>query len=411
VECVAALFHKAQASGLHHTDVIQLFASNGSPFSFRFSVSWHETEKLFFCVGTDVSQLKNANQKQIATERLMQALIENSFEMVGLVDEHFNYLYISDSVNAVFNSKADALLGMTAQQLLGKNCIELVHPDDQPRLAAQMGSVLAQHRKVHLAPYRIQDAQGRWHWLEAIVSNQLANPDIRAIVVSAREVTQQIENEQKLQALQLTEALLVGEEKERARIARDLHDEIAGLIAAAKMHFGVLAQKDMEMTDDTTYQQGMQLLEQAAQQVRRTSHNLMPEILLQAGLDRALQRYCTAISNQSVHIHYICVGDIGQYPANFELALYRIVQELLTNILKHANASEAMVQISLQEQVLSLTIEDNGTGFDTSTGTEGTGLASVKKRVAAMNGQIEVASSTGKGTSIYLEFDMHQNRR
>jgi PAS domain S-box-containing protein len=61
VECVAALFHKAQASGLHHTDVIQLFASNGSPFSFRFSVSWHETEKLFFCVGTDVSQLKNAN--------------------------------------------------------------------------------------------------------------------------------------------------------------------------------------------------------------------------------------------------------------------------------------------------------------------------------------------------------------
>lgn len=349
-------------------------------------------------------------KSELSTESILQALIENSFDLAGLIDEDFNYRYISDSVNEIFNNKADALFGFAAEQLLGKNCLELVHPGDQQRLAEQLTLLLQGEKKIHLRPYRIRDVNGNWHWLEAIVTNQLSNPSIQAIVVSAREVTQQVEAEQKLKELQFIEALMEGEEKERSRIARDLHDEISGLIAAAKMHFGALSETVPQLQQAKEFLQGMVLLENAALQVRRTSHNLMPEILLENGLEAALQRYCGAVGTDKLKVIFGGIGTINRFSPSFELSLYRIAQELLNNVLKHAGASEVVVQLSQQGNTLSLTIEDNGNGFNPEQVQGGTGLRSIRKRVAMMNGQIELSSAPGRGTSIYLEFTTTTNR-
>jgi signal transduction histidine kinase len=251
-----------------------------------------------------------------------------------------------------------------------------------------------------------QDGAGNWRWMEAIVTNQLNHPDIKAIVVSCRDVTPQINAESRLKEMQLLEALVEGEEKERSRIARDLHDEVLGMIAAAKMQFSALIEKKPDLYELKEYIQGMELLQAGALQVRKTSHNLMPEILLENGLDEAISRYCRNISNDKLNMEYFSVGNIERFSPNFELSLYRIVQELINNIVRHSSANSALVQLSRHTNILSLTIEDNGKGFKTTDQMNGTGLQSVKKRVEAMNGQMEIISEPGKGTSVYLEFGL-----
>ena len=216
----------------------------------------------------------------------------------------------------------------------------------------------------------------------------------------------QLKTIQQEKEIQLLQALMQGEEKERSRIARDLHDGVAGMLAAVKMHFSSLSLQNPSLLEAKEYKQGVNLLDEASVEVRKTSHNLMPEVLMKYGLDEALRRYCSSISNTRLFIQYDSWGEIGRYKDSFELSVYRIAQELLNNIIKHSRANNAVVQMSLQNQVLSLAIEDNGIGFQDKLQKEGTGMQSLQSRVKAMNGKIEVVSEEGNGVSAYLEFDM-----
>jgi PAS domain S-box-containing protein len=360
------------------------------------SANWSENDRLIFSIGRDITTLMENQQKQIANEHLFQALIDNSFDLLALTDEKGKYLYVSDTFNNSF--------GYVPDDLLGTNCFDYMHPDDLPRLLNQFQQLFEHDKKIHVPPYRFRNAKGEWLWMEAIVTNQLNHPDIKGIVVSVRDINQQYHTENKLKEMQLLQALVQGEEKERSRIARDLHDGISGMIAAAKMHVASLSIQFPAVAQTKEYKHGIDLLDTAAIQVRRTSHNLMPEIVLEKGLSQALSRYCHSISNDQLTVTFIATGLPHRYIATFELLLYRIVQELLNNIIKHAKATEAFVQIREQSRLLTLTIEDNGIGFNEKDLTEGTGLSSIKKRIEKMNGCIDISTAPGRGTCIFIEF-------
>ena len=213
----------------------------------------------------------------------------------------------------------------------------------------------------------------------------------------------EIQSLQQQKEIQLLQALMQGEEKERSRIAKDLHDGVAGMLAAAKMH---LSAEENEAGQPKGYSKALQLLNDATVEVRKTSHNLMPEVLLQHGLDKALLRYCNNISSASLQVHYYFIGEEQRYVDSFELSVYRIVQELLNNIFKHSKATEASVQLSVRDTLLSISIEDNGIGFPKQPAqTGGMGLDSLKHRIHALNGNIELNAETGGGVNAYLEFD------
>jgi signal transduction histidine kinase len=130
--------------------------------------------------------------------------------------------------------------------------------------------------------------------------------------------------------------------------------------------------------------------------------------LLQHGLDEALRRYCNNVNNSKVlQIQYDSWGAIDRFNGSFELSVYRIVQELVNNIIKHSKATQAIVQLSQQDDLLSISIEDNGVGFSNSEpGKDGMGLRSLQSRIKAMNGKMEVESSQQSGVSAYLEFEI-----
>ncbi|MBO9732660.1 MAG: hypothetical protein J7623_28715 [Chitinophaga sp.] len=234
---------------------------------------------------------------------------------------------------------------------------------------------------------------------------------IVALLVIQRSSKRKL-HERKLEAiqqqkeLQLLQALMQGEERERSRIAKDLHDGVAGMLAATKMHFSSVPDAT-GLVNTEGYQQGMKLLNEVTTEIRKTSHHLMPEVLLQHGLDEALRRHCNSVSNsKSLQIIYDSWGDINRYTDGFELSVYRMVQELVNNIVKHSQATQAMVQVSEQDNLLSVSIEDNGIGFTDDGHTDGMGLRSLRSRVRALNGRIDIQTSEQNGVCAYLEFDV-----
>lgn len=197
-----------------------------------------------------------------------------------------------------------------------------------------------------------------------------------------------------------------GEEQERQRIARELHDGIASQLWAIKLNVDSMQQEvpDSPMAHQlgTIFQQ----LSDTTLDVRKTAHNLMPDLLLEEGLATAIASLCEKTGKQTqLDVDYQEYGVVPKVDKEIELSLYRMVQELVQNVLKHAtNATHLLVQLSSVHSLLSITVEDNGAGFGTQV--DGIGIRQIKKRALAMNGHFDLQSIPGKGTTAYLEFDL-----
>jgi len=204
----------------------------------------------------------------------------------------------------------------------------------------------------------------------------------------------------------LLRARLDGEEEERSRTARELHDGVASLLSAAKLHLTAIENqaKDLLGARNSPLRQ---LIEDALKEVRNISHNLAAEVVMDEGIDHALREFCGRISSHKLQLDYYLIGKVPHIPKSDELLIYRIIQEAVTNIVKHADATEAIVQLLAEEHAISITVEDNGKGFEVKSGIHsGIGLKSLASRVGILNGSYEIKSAPGKGTSIFIEFEL-----
>ena len=216
----------------------------------------------------------------------------------------------------------------------------------------------------------------------------------------------ELETEQKLMA---TEAVLKGEEQERTRLAKDLHDGLGGMLSGIKYSLNTMKGNLIMTPDDAqAFERSIDMLDNSIKEMRRVAHNMMPEVLLRYGLDAALKDYTTEINNSGItHVVYQSMGtENKQLNQTSLLALYRVVQELISNAIKHAAASEVLVQLFWENEKLVVNVEDNGKGFDAALleQTEGMGWKNIRSRVELLRGTIDIHSAPGKGTSVNLEF-------
>lgn len=217
----------------------------------------------------------------------------------------------------------------------------------------------------------------------------------------------ELETEKKLAA---TEAVLKGEEQERTRLAKDLHDGLGGMLSGIKYSLNTM-KGNLIMTPENAqaFERSMEMLDSSIREMRRVAHNMMPEALVKFGLDTALRDFCNDI-NQSgaLKISYQSIGLEGTtIDQTVAITVYRIVQELINNTIKHAAASNAIVQVSYDRQQMSVTVEDDGKGFDTYilNHARGIGWSNIQNRVEFLKGKIDIRSSAGNGTSVHMEFD------
>lgn len=207
-------------------------------------------------------------------------------------------------------------------------------------------------------------------------------------------------------ALEQMKALQEGEEKERTRLAREIHDGIMVQFSAIKMHLSAFSGTGPEEFTPENLEPIIKKLDDATDHLRNTAHNLMPDMLLEEGLSEALEYFCHNLQKgMDLTIQLQLFGILPRLQAWYELSLYRIVQELLQNALKHAAAKTVIVQLSFENRLLAVTVEDDGLGMADTTKT-GFGLKTIKSRMPHMKGRMEMESKPVVGTTVHLEFDI-----
>jgi signal transduction histidine kinase len=206
---------------------------------------------------------------------------------------------------------------------------------------------------------------------------------------------------------ELFNTIVTFQDSERQRIAQDIHDSVGSVLSAAKLQLSSLEDIKGKLSDDNqkSYDAAITLLDQATQELRNISHNIMPAALSRLGLVAALENLIEKISTYAgVQINFNVHGFRERLSEKTEIGIYPVVLELINNVLKHAHASEATVQLVKHPSYINITVEDNGQGFDVKTQTgDGIGLKNVMSRIQYLKGSINIDSEAGQGTSIMID--------
>lgn len=206
------------------------------------------------------------------------------------------------------------------------------------------------------------------------------------------------------------EAMLQGQESERSRMAKDLHDGLGGLLAGVKLKLSSIVTKTGAGNPDkkSAINDVIHQLDYSVDELRRISHNMMPESLRYGGLAPALSDLCRYMNTPSVQVVFQDLGINDNYSDQLRVTVYRVVQELLANAVKHANATKIILQCSKLDSWLFVTVEDNGKGMEQNGEYQekGLGLANIRNRISLLNGDIEIISGSDSGTTINIQIPL-----
>lgn len=201
-----------------------------------------------------------------------------------------------------------------------------------------------------------------------------------------------------------TKAILEAEENERKRIASDLHDGVGQMMSAAKLNLSSLQHElPMDKTElKRAFENALALVDESCKEVRNVSHNIMPNSLLKSGLASAIREFVNRIDSRVMKVNLYTEGLNERLEPNLENVLYRVVQECVNNVIKHAEAHALDITLIKDEEGISITIEDNGRGFDPNQQRDGLGLKNIRSRVEFLKGSVEWQSAAGKGTAVVV---------
>jgi len=200
-------------------------------------------------------------------------------------------------------------------------------------------------------------------------------------------------------------AVLEAEENERSRVAKDLHDGIGQLLSIAKLSLSAIEVNGED--PERLLKNSMQLIDEAAKEVRSISHNMMPAALTEIGLDAALRDLFFKINaSKLLNVDLRAKGLEERLPPSVEIAIYRVVQEVISNMIKHSKADRIVVILERWGSTLKLSISDNGIGFEKEliAKSKGLGWKNILSRISMLNGHIEVDTQPGSGTNINIQF-------
>ncbi|WP_143960842.1 AAA family ATPase [Litoribacter populi] len=224
-----------------------------------------------------------------------------------------------------------------------------------------------------------------------------------------QELRREMEEKQQLAELiqrqkdEHLKAMVESLDSERGRIAGDLHDSIGSLLSSVKFRFGDV-QENLELMDNPGFNSAISMLDIAIEEVRKIAHEMSPVGLKRFGLNAALESFISNLrTSQQLNINFQMLGFDKRLPEQLELILYRVCQELVQNVLKHAGASELGIQLIHHKKSINLTVEDNGKGMDTSNILHGFGFLTIQAKIKLLKGEFNIESGKGKGTLVWVD--------
>lgn len=228
------------------------------------------------------------------------------------------------------------------------------------------------------------------------------------VLLKEKEIREQTIKELKIDhQLIASRAVLMGEEKERGRISRDLHDGLGGKLSGIKILLSNLKSNLLDTDLKDKLEQALSQLNSSISELRMVAHNIMPESLVNFGLKDALNDLCVNLKdNKKAEITFLFYGEPFRFDNSIETSFFRIAQEAINNALKYADASKIIIQLIQDESWVNLTVQDNGKGFNVEEyrNKKAGGLKNIRSRAESFDGRFHIDSHPGVGTEIIVEF-------
>lgn len=341
---------------------------------------------------------------------------EERFRMASRAGKMFAYEWDAVTDVVVRSGECEPILGVTeGETVTGQQVLSKVHPDDRQSLLAAVGALSPGQPNLQIS-YRMIRPDGSVIWVErdsrAFFDEQ---GKLILIIGMVMEITDRKRIEEELH--RLSHQLMRTQDTERRNVARELHESVGQTLAALTMSFGnveyALSNRE-DYRKDLLVARG--LIEDVVREVRVISYVMHPPLLEDAGLGLALQWYVRGFSERSgVEVKLQVAPDLGRHSLEIETAIFRIVQEALTNVYRHSGSPIAIIRLKPEGQQICLKIEDRGCGMPArgklkAKGILGVGIAGIRERAEQLAGSFQIESAPGCGTTFKITLPMGRIR-
>ncbi|HYH16109.1 MAG TPA: PAS domain S-box protein [Flavisolibacter sp.] len=349
----------------------------------------------------DITEKKLKDDALQLNEQRFKALVENGSDLIVIIDEKASFTYISDNTLRI--------LGYTPEELVGQSVIGYIHPDDQEKVALEIYNALFKN-EMRNVQHRFLHKSGRWVWLESIGHNHVKDHNIQGILVNSRNIDDRVELQNRLdqemvnKQREITAAVIKAQETERSQLGLELHDNVNQVLTTVKLY------NEMYLTgvvnDRALLLKSNNYIQDCINEIRSISKRLSAPTLGHILLQDSIQELINSINltNRLEILYYSEDIDNCGVSDDLHLAIYRIIQESLNNIIKYSQARQAHIDIRKRKGELHVTITDNGKGFDTSSKRMGIGLTNMKTRAENLNGRFNLTSKPHQGCTIEIVF-------
>jgi PAS domain S-box-containing protein len=361
------------------------------------------------CLGVDITgELKGAQctqpygQKLNASVDWVDTLLSNSVDIILVSDKHGTLSFCSPNIKEE--------MGYNTDELLGKNGFDFLHPDDLKKAFNALESEVLNSGENSSVDLRFRAKDGSWIWFETKGKNLLHHPLLQGVIINLNKISSRKEAEEELfmkeriRQMQIAQAAINAQEKERADIGKELHDNVSQMLTSTKLFLDILSSK----APDELLDRSIKNINIIIAEIRNISRSLVPSSIEDLGL-------IASLNDLFDNIRISNILDVEFYPEidvealinpNHKLTLYRLVQEQINNIIKHASASKVIIELFHEQGLIQLIVKDNGQGFDLFTVKKGHGIKNMRSRVELLNGTIDIISATGKGCKLIVHIPL-----
>lgn len=222
-----------------------------------------------------------------------------------------------------------------------------------------------------------------------------------------KEQSEQLLRTSNLQQEQIFKSISDYQQKEMQRYSSMLHDSVGAQLSAIRLNLETIQHKQNKEQNNDSLIRSIADVSRLANDVRQFSHSLSPVLLQKKGLVEAIKETIEGINkNEGLYIQFESIGSLQKTSFRYELLIYNILQELIQNILKHAQATEAIIQLILEKEMISVFVEDNGKGFEKNFTEDGLGFSQIKQLITFVNGSFIISSTANKGCTVSIEFPL-----
>jgi len=398
-----AAFHGAPITTYEN----HFYHKDGRIITMLWEGKWDLGDELVYTTGRDVTEQRRLERMEKDYQATLQRTTHQMEDLVDRITDGF--LGIDENARVIYWNKAAELISGLPQNSMVGNILWDVLPEPTCTLARQkLAEIKADKRPLHIEYFseRIE----RWMEVHAYISESGVSVFFRdvterkelqeALIREKEERLREKEEEQK----RITAAVIQATERERAQVGQELHDNVNQVLTAVKLYAGLCLDGVPQAND--LLRKSISLLQQSIDEIRSLSKRLSAPSLGNIKLKDSLQELIDSvtITNQlAITFH---ADDLEDVSPTTHLALYRILQEQLTNVLKHAEAKNVSITLTKNETHLCLCVKDDGKGFDSQLKNNGIGLSNMASRAEALNGRIKFNSTPGEGCELYVELPL-----